>query len=290
MFANLYGLRYFAAFTAGMVVLYTLAFVLGVRLKYFLSEARVERFLAGKPGILGNVAGAVLGAATPFCSCTTIPIFSGMLETNVGLGTATSFLIASPTINPPGLILLWTLFGWRTMALYVAAVFFAAIVGGSILGQGSLGRYVYEIFLLDDGGGRPNAKEMLGGLLRFLRAFVGIILFAGLVATLLKGWKPTEGTIESFSSLGLAAVPAVVLLGMLVYGDFILLVPIAHSLILKGVPEGTVFAFIMAASGVGVPSLILLSKIVHKKLLLYYVGVLAALLILLGYAMNGVLS
>jgi uncharacterized membrane protein YraQ (UPF0718 family) len=259
-------------------------------LKYFLSEARVERFLAGKPGVLGNIAGATLGALTPFCSCTTIPIFSGMLETNVGLGTAMSFLIASPTINPPGLILLWTLFGWRTTALYVAAVFFAAIVGGRVLGQGSLKRYVYEIFLFDDGGGRPNTKEMFGGLLRFLRAFVGIILFAGLVATLLKGWKPSEGTIELFAGLGFVAVPAVVLLGMLVYGDFILLVPIAHTLILKGVPEGTVFAFIMAASGVGVPSLILLSKIVHKKLLLYYVGVLAVLLILLGYAMNGVLS
>jgi uncharacterized protein len=290
MFSSLYGLRYFAAFTAGMVVLYALAFVLGVRLKHFLSEARVERFLAGKPGILGNFAGAALGAATPFCSCTTIPIFSGMLETNVGLGTAMSFLIASPTINPPGLILLWTLFGWKPTALYVAAVFFAAIVGGSVLGQGSLRRYVYELFLLDDGGMRPTAKEMLGGLLRFLRAFVGIILIAGLIATLLKGWKPSADTIESIAGLGFAAVPAVVLLGMLVYGDFILLVPIAHTLILKGVPEGTVFAFIMAASGVGVPSLILLSKVVHRKLLLYYVGVLAALLILLGYAMNGVLS
>ncbi len=290
MFSGLYGLKYFAAFTAGMVLLYALAFVLGVRLKLFLSEARVERFLAGKPGILGNFAGAALGAATPFCSCTTIPIFSGMLETNVGLGTAMSFLIASPTINPPGLILLWTLFGWKPTALYVAAVFFAAIVGGSVLGQGSLRRYVYELFLLDGGGERPSAKEMLGGLLRFLRAFIGIILFAGLLATLLKGWKPSADTIESFAGLGFAAVPAVVFLGMLVYGDFILLVPIAHTLILKGVPEGTVFAFVMAASGVGVPSLILLSKVVHKKLLLYYVGVLAALLILLGYVMNGVLS
>lgn len=290
MFSGLYGLRYFAAFTAGMVALYALAFVLGVRLKHFLSESRVERFLAGKPGILGNLAGAVLGAATPFCSCTTIPIFSGMLETNVGLGTAMSFLIASPTINPPGLILLWTLFGWKPTVLYVAAVFFAAIVGGAVLGQGSLRRYVYELFLLDGGGDQPTAKEMFGGLLRFLRAFVGIILLAGLIATLLKGWKPSAGTIESFAGLGYAAVPAVVLLGMLVYGDFILLVPIAHTLILKGVPEGTVFAFIMAASGVGVPSLILLSKVVRRKLLLYYVGVLAVLLILLGYAMNGALS
>ncbi len=287
MFSGLYGLEYFAAFVAGMVVLYALAFVLGVRLKAFLSEARLERWLAGKNGLLGNVAAALLGAATPFCSCTTVPIFSGMLETDVGLGPAVSFLIASPTVNPPGLILLWTLFGGRATALYVGAVFVAAIVGGRVLGRRSLAGYVHEVFLLD-GGRTPGAREIATGLLRFLRAFIGVILFAGLIATLLKSWTPSEATIARFAGLGVIAVPAVVILGMLIYGDFILLVPIAHTLLLKGVPEGTVFAFVMAASGVGIPSLILLSKVVHRRLLVYYVAVLAVLLILLGWAINGV--
>lgn len=286
MFTHLYGLPYFAAFTAGMVVLYAAAFVLGVRLKYALSEARVEKFLEGKSGLLGNLAAAVLGAATPFCSCTTIPIFSGMLESRVGLSTAMSFLIASPTIDPPGLVLLWTLFGWRTTVIYVGAVFFAAILGGRVLGRRSLSLYVHEIFLLDGVEGRPGWKETLAGIPRFLKAFAGVIVVAGLIATLLKSWNPSAATIEKFAQLGFVAVPLLVGLGMLVYGNFILLIPIAHTLIAKGIPMGTVFAFVMAASGVGIPALVLLSKIVQKKLLAYYVGVLAALLIFLGYALN----
>jgi len=286
MFTSLYGPKYFAAFTAGMLVLYAVAFVLGVYLKAYLSERRVEGILAGKTGLLGNVAAAVLGAATPFCSCTTIPIFSGMLESNVGLGTAMSFLIASPTLNPPGLILLWTLFGWQTSVLYVGAVFAAAIVGGRVLGQKSLSRYVHEIFLLDGVEGRPSLRETLAGLGGFLKAFAGIIVLAGLIATLLKSWNPSAATIEKLASFGLAAVPLLVVVGMLVYGDFILLVPIAHTLIQKGLPTGSVLAFVMAASGVGIPALLLLSKIVHKKLILYYVGILAVMLIVLGYILN----
>jgi uncharacterized membrane protein YraQ (UPF0718 family) len=290
MFTSLYGPKYFAAFTAGMVLLYAMAFVLGVRLKYFLSEQRVERYLMGKPGLLGNFVAAVLGAVTPFCSCTTIPIFSGMLESKVGLSTAMSFLIASPTINPPGLILLWTLFGGRMTVIYVGAVFFAAILGGRVFGQRSLSRYVHEIFLLDGVEGKPRWKDTFAGLWGFLKAFAGIIVLAGLLATLLKSWTPSEATIEKLASFGFAAVPLVVVLGILVYGDFILLIPIAHTLIQKGIPTGTVFAFVMAASGVGIPALLLLSKILHKKLILYYVGILAGLLIFLGYTLNLVMS
>lgn len=288
MFATLHGWRYFAVFTAGMVVLYALAFVIGVRLKLLLSEARVERWLGGRSGLRGNLAAAALGAATPFCSCTTVPVFAGMLESEIGLGPAMSFLIASPAVNPPGLVLLLTLFGWSATLLYLGAVLVAAVVGGSVLGRRRLAGYVFEVFLLDGGGEAPSARETLAGLWRFLRGFIVVILAAALIATLLKAWTPSEALVSALASGGVVAVPAVVLLGMLVYGDFILLVPVAHTLLLKGLPQGTVFAFVMAASGVGIPSLLLLSKLVHRRLLLYYVAVLLVLLTLLGWAMNGV--
>lgn len=290
MFATLHGLRYFAVFTAGMLLLYALAFLIGVRLRALLSQGRVERFFAGRTGLRGNLAAAVLGAVTPFCSCTTVPVFAGMLESEVGLGPAMSFLIASPTVNPPGLVLLFTLFGATATLVYVAAVLVAAVAGGWLLGQRRLAGYVHEVFLLDAGGGSPGLRETLAALLRFLRGFAVVILAAAAAATLLKAWTPSEATVAGFARLGVAAVPSVVLFGMLVYGDFILLLPLAHTLLLKGVPQGTVFAFVMAASGVGPPSLILLSRLVHRRLILYYVGVLAALLVLLGWAMNGVLA
>lgn len=290
MFATLHGLRYFAVFTAGMLLLYALAFLIGVRLRALLSQGRVERFFAGRTGLRGNLAAAVLGAVTPFCSCTTVPVFAGMLESEVGLGPAMSFLIASPTVNPPGLVLLFTLFGATATLVYVAAVLVAAVAGGWLLGQRRLAGYVHEVFLLDAGGGSPGLRETLAALLRFLRGFAVVILAAAAAATLLKSWTPSEATVAGFARLGVAAVPSVVLFGMLVYGDFILLLPLAHTLLLKGVPQGTVFAFVMAASGVGPPSLILLSRLVHRRLILHYVGVLAALLVLLGWAMNGVLA
>lgn len=284
--ARLQGLSYFLAFTGGMLLLYALAFVLGVWLKGFFSQARVERCFAGRDGLLGNVAGAALGAATPFCSCTTVPVFAGMLESEVGLGPAMSFLIASPTVNPPGLVLLWTLFGWSSAALYLAAVFVAAIVGGRVLGRRGLAGYVYDIFLLD-GDEALGTRQTVAALSRFLRRFIPVILLAALLATLLKEWHPSATTIATLTGSSVVAVPVVALLGMLIYGDFILLVPVAHTLLLKGVPEGTVFTFVMAASGVGLPSLILLSKLVHPRLILYYVGVLASLLVALGWAING---
>ena len=287
MAARLHGLSYFLAFTGGMLLLYALAFVLGVWLKARFSQARVERYFAERDGLLGNVAGAALGAATPFCSCTTVPVFAGMLESEVGLGPAMSFLIASPTVNPPGLVLLWTLFGWSSAALYLAAVFVTAVVGGRVLGRRGLAGYVYDIFLLDGGDEAIGARHTIAALSRFLRRFIPVILLAALLATLLKEWHPSATTIATLAGPGIVAVPVVALLGMLIYGDFILLVPVAHTLLLKGVPEGTVFTFVMAASGVGLPSLILLSKLVHPRLILYYVGVLASLLVALGWAING---
>jgi len=280
------GWGYFLRFVVGMFFLYGIAFILSIRIKAFLSQTRVERMFLTRSGFGGNVLSAAFGAVTPFCSCTTIPIFAGMLESQVRLGYAMSFLIASPTINPPALILLVLVFGWQVTAYYAVAVFVMAVLGGRILGQKGLSGYVFELFIMEDDYGSVGWGELFLGYLRFLKGFIGVILFAGIVATLVNGWMPSEQTLSALTSRGVLAIPVLVGAGVLIYADLILLIPIAHSLVLKGMPEGSVLAFTMAASGLGIPTLILLSKVVHKKLILYYATVVSLLLVVVGYLLK----
>ncbi len=289
IFSHLTGLPYFIYFVSGMLILYGVTYALSMRLKYYLSEARVERFLLGKSGMRGNILAAFFGAITPFCSCTTVPIFSGMLESNIRTGYAMSFLIASPTINPPALILIWTFFGWETTLYYTAAVFISAILGGLLLGQKKLSGYVHEVFLFTEDPRKLKWQELIKGYFEFLKGFIIIILIAAVIATLLKSWAPTESFILKVLSRDYLAVPIGVGIGLFLYSDLILIIPIASALVLKGIDHGTVFAFVMAASGVGLPSLLLLSRLVHRKLLLYYILLMCSLLIALGYLLNLIL-
>lgn len=280
------GWGYFLTFLVGMFFLYGIAFILGIRIKAFLSQTRVEGIFLTRSGLGGNVLSAAFGAVTPFCSCTTIPIFAGMLESQVKLGYAMSFLIASPTINPPALILLVLVFGWQITAYYTVAVFVMAVLGGRILGRRGLTGLVFELFLLEDDYDSQSWGELVLGYFRFLKGFAGVILFAGVVATLVNGWMPSEQTLAALTSRGPLAIPILVGAGVVIYADLILLIPIAHGLVLKGMPEGSVLAFTMAASGLGIPTLILLSKVVHKKLIFYYTTVVGLLLVAVGYLLN----
>jgi uncharacterized membrane protein YraQ (UPF0718 family) len=260
------GWGYFLTFVVAMFFLYGIAFILSIRIKAFLSQTRVERLFLTRSGLAGNVLSAAFGAVTPFCSCTTIPIFA--------------------TINPPALILLVLVFGWKVTAYYTVAVFVMAVLGGRLLGQRGLSGLVFELFLMEDDYGSLGWGELVRGYFRFLKGFAVIILFAGIVATVVNGWMPSENTLAALTSLGGLAIPILVGAGVIIYADLMLLIPIAHSLVLKGMPEGSVLAFTMAASGLGIPTLILLSKVVHKKLILYYTAVVSLLLIGVGYLLN----
>lgn len=277
---------YFLAFVAGMLVLYAVAFGLGVKMRGWLSQARVERLLTRRAPFASNLLATAFGAVTPFCSCTTVPIFAGMLDSGVRLGPAMSFLIASPTINPPALLLLLAVFGWRTTLYYCAAVLVVALAGGGILGQRRLAGLVYEFLLPDDEGGRVSWKTLAAGYAHFMKRFWVAVVVAAIFATLLRGWVPSDRLLLALSGAGLLSVPLFVGVGAALYVDVILLVPIAHTLVLKGVPEGSVLAFTMAASGLGLPSLLLLSRVIHRKLVAIYVAVVATLLVGVGYSLN----
>jgi len=138
---------YFLSFIFGLLFLYWFVFLIAVWLKGYFTDIKLDRWFHGKRGFSGYILGAFTGAVTPFCSCTTVPIFAGMVDNNIKHGYAISFLIASPTINPPALILFYALFGGQLTLTYAAVCFTIAIVGGMILGNERFKSSLIEIFM-----------------------------------------------------------------------------------------------------------------------------------------------
>ena len=243
---------YFFTFIIGLFVLYWFVFLIAVWLKGYFNDLRLERWFGDDLGPIGYSLGALAGAVTPFCSCTTVPIFAGMIDSNVRLGYAVSFLIASPTLNPPALILFYALFGGEMTLIYAAICLAIAIVGGIILDRKNLRKYLIEIFFINEDESF-NLKAVNQQYVGFLRSLAPVVVIAAAVATWLQCWTP-----------GGVAV------GGVVYADIAMLIPIGQLFLDKGLDIGLVFAFMMAASGVGLPSVLLLTRVFKKELLGLY--------------------
>lgn len=260
---------YFSTFLGGMLVLYWFVFLVAVWLKTYLSEFRLGRWFENRLGLGGYFIGALAGAVTPFCSCTTVPIFSGMVDNKIRLGHAISFLIASPTLNLPALFLFYALFGGQLTLIYSLVCFFLAVLGGLLLSHSRLDQYLIEIFLINDDDAKFNFKAVNRQYADFLKSLGPMVIIAAFIATTLKGWVPSEPFLNTLAQSQFA-IPAVVGFGGAVYADIALLIPIGRLFLDKGLDMGLVFAFMMAASGVGLPSILLLTRIFKKQLLGLY--------------------
>ncbi len=277
---------YFLTFIVGMLILYWFVMVIAVWLKGILTEVRLDRWFVNKQGLVGYFISATAGAITPFCSCTTVPIFTGMIDSNIRHGWAISFLIASPTINPPAIILFYALFGTKLTIIYIVVCFTIAIIGGLILSASWWKKYIIDFLIIDDDVERFDIKIVNFQYLNLLKTLVPIILIAAIIATLLKGWVPSSELIDSVRRNQFVAIPSGVVLGGIVYADITLLLPIGKLLLSKGLGTGLIFSFMMAASGVGLPSIILLTRVFKKELLFAYLLTIYILFVLAGYFMS----
>jgi uncharacterized membrane protein YraQ (UPF0718 family) len=277
---------YFATFCVGMFLLYWVVFVLAMWVKNYASEIRVERWFPSRLGIGGNFLGALFGAITPFCSCTTVPIFMGMIESEIRLGYAISFMIASPMINPPALVVFCALFGWKTMLVYIAAAYLVAVLGGILLGtKKNQGRLIESLFIGEEGE-RLSLKEASLQYLGFMKKFAFVIVLAAAVAAWLRGWSPPPELLGFVERQHELALPLTVLIGGAIYADIGILVPIGSIFQTKGIDLGLVMAFMMSASGVGLPSIILLTRIFKLRLLAIYLLVVFCLITATGYLIS----
>lgn len=275
-------------------MVYAMAF-----LRAGLQTERLREKLSGTKRGLGYLLAAVFGAVTPFCSCSSIPLFLGFTTAGIPLGIAMSFLIASPMINEIAVVLLGGLLGWTFAAAYVVVGILAGIAAGALADALKAERW------LRDPAQKPGFTELrpLRGLpLRitmegrhrfalnecrniFRKVGPWVIVGVGLGA-LLHGFVPEQWVTERLGTGRWWTVPLAVAAGVPLYANVTGIVPVLESLLLKGVPVGTALAFCMSTVAVSLPELLMLRQAMRPRLLALFVGVLAAFCTLAGWLFN----
>lgn len=296
------GARYFVWLFLTIVPLFLLASFLVGLAKEYVSAARIRQPLDRRDGGTGNLAAAGVGAMTPFCSCSSIPLVAGLLQAEAPLGIVFSFLLASPLINEIAVPLLAVLFGVRVAVLYVAIMFSAAVTGGWLIGRFvTPHRHVKEIkgtdygaTALPDGGtpaGMVTHRHRVGRAARHawsvLRDLLPYVTFGMLVAALVHGVVPVAWLDTVLGPSNPVAVPLAVLVGVPLYFSLSATLPVAAALVSKGIPIGTVLALLVGVVGVSLPNLIMLSKLFSRRLLTVYVTTVVGIGIVIGWVFNG---
>ncbi len=270
-------------------------------LRSYMSVERTRALLGGRREGAGNVMAAGLGVVTPFCSCSAVPAFIGFVAAGVPIGVTLSFLIASPLVNEIAVGLLASLFGWRIAALYIAAGLAVAIIAGWVLGRVGAQRwvepFVFETRLhgqildssthlsLDDR--LTLGVEEVRSILR--RIWPYLVVGIGLGAVI-HGWAPEE-LFARYAGAGSAfGVPVAVAIGVPLYSNAAGIMPLVQALYDKGLPMGTLLAFMMSVVALSLPELILLRRVLKPPLLALFVTVVATGIMAVGYLFNAVLG
>jgi len=289
----------FFVYDVPKVLLLLVAVVFGVGiLRSFFSPERTRRLLAGRREAVGNVMAAGLGIATPFCTCSAIPLFLGFVEAGVPLGVTFSFLIAAPMVNEVALVLLGGLFGFQVAALYIGTGLFIAIVAGWVVGRLGMEHYIQD-WVREIRMGDAVQSERLDWhgrvvyALTAVRDIVGkvwIYVVLGIaVGAAIHGYVPQNFMAGIMGKSAWWSVPAAVLIGVPMYSNAAGIIPIVQALLEKGAALGTVLAFMMAVIGLSLPEVIILRKVLKWRLIAVFVGVVAVGILGVGYLFNLVL-
>ena len=278
-----------------LLLLTGIVFVVGIIRSYF-SPEKTRKALEGKPLFLGNIMASSLGIVTPFCSCSAIPLFIGFMESGIPLGVTFSFLIAAPMINEVALVLLFSLFGWKTALLYASTGLLIAIIAGWVIGKLKVERFVerwvYEIkaaeLILEERktpfderiqAGYAAVKDIVSKVWIYIA--IGIAVGAGV-----HGYVPENFMASLMGKSAWWSVPLAVLIGVPLYSNAAGIIPIIQALLEKGASLGTSLAFMMSVIGLSLPEMIILKKVVKLPLILIFVGVVASGIMVIGYLFN----
>lgn len=279
------------------VLLCFLIFIISYIQSYFPPE-RSKRILGRFHGIGANSAAALLGTVTPFCSCSSIPLFIGFTSAGLPLGVTFSFLISSPMVDLGSLVLLMSIFGAKVAILYVVLGLVIAIVGGTIIEKLHMEKNV-ESFIMTAGSvdiespdlSRKDrliyAKEQM--LTTFKKVFPYILIGVG-IGAVIHNWIPEEWVAAVLGSNNPFGVILATLIGVPMYADIFGTIPIAEALLSKGAQLGTILSFMMAVTTLSLPSMIMLRKAVKPKLLVLFIAICTIGIIIVGYFFNAIQS
>ena len=278
------------------VMLVVIIYVMGL-LRAVLSPEKVREYVRGKPKWLARTSAVTLGAVTPFCSCSSVPLFIGFVEAGIPLGVTFSFLIASPMINEVAVVILLGILGWKLTLMYVAAGLTVAYVGGITMERFKPERWVEEyVWKIQMGeASLPEPDTSLAGRHRYAWGEVKEIVsrlwkwvIAGIaVGALFHGYVPESWVTEHLGGQdNWLAVPGAVLLGVPLYSNATGVIPVAEAMLGKGVAIGTTLAFMMSIAALSLPEMIILRKVIRWPALALYAGVLVVAFMLVGWGFN----
>lgn len=270
-----------------------LIYIISYIQSYFPPE-RSKKILGRFHGIGANSVAALLGTVTPFCSCSSIPLFIGFTSAGLPLGVTFSFLISSPMVDLSSLVLLMSIFGAKVAILYVLFGLIIAVIGGTVIERMHMEKYV-ESFILTVGNvdiDSPElttldrldyAKEQM--LSTFKKVFPYILIGVG-IGAFIHNWIPEDWVASLLGNDNPFGVILATLVGIPVYADIFGTIPIAEALLFKGAQLGTVLSFMMAVTTLSLPSMIMLRKAVKPRLLALFIGICAIGIVLVGYLFN----
>ena len=260
----------------------------------FFPPERSKKILSKFRGLGANTIAALLGTVTPFCSCSSVPIFIGFTSAGLPLGVTFSFLISSPMVDLGSLVLLTSIFGLRIAVLYVILGLVIAIIGGSVIEKLHMESYI-ESFVLRAGSvdiESPDltikdrlmyAKDQM--ITTFRKVFPYILIGVG-IGAFIHNWIPETWVVALLGRNNPFGVILATLLGLPFYADIFGTIPIAEALLSKGAQLGTVLAFMMAVTTLSIPSLVMLRKAIKPKLLALFIAICVVGIILIGYLFN----
>ena len=276
-----------------VVLLCVLIFLISYIQSFFPPE-RSKKIMGRFHGLKANIIGALLGTVTPFCSCSSIPLFIGFTSAGLPLGVTFSFLISSPMVDLGSLVLLMSIFGWKVAIVYVIVGLIVAVVGGGIIEALHLDNEVEDFIRnaanvsLDEQEMTFNdridfAKEQVKET--FLKVFPYILIGVG-IGAVIHNWIPETWIETILGSNNPFGVFLATLLGVPMYADIFGTIPVAEALLSKGAQLGTVLSFMMAVTTLSLPSIIMLRKAVKPKLLATFIIICVVGIIIVGYGFN----
>ncbi len=276
------------------ILLSILIFAISYVQSHFPPE-RTRRILGGRSGIGANILGALLGTITPFCSCSSIPLFIGFTAAGLPLGVTFSFLISSPLVDMASVILLASIFSWPIALAYVSVGLLVAIIGGTIISklgmEGQVEGFVRNVPVMDADETLTWRERLVFArdqVLEILRKVWPYVLIGVGIGAAIHNWIPAETISSLLGQDKWWAVPVATLAGIPMYADIFGTLPIAEALVGKGVGLGTVLAFMMAVTALSLPSLVMLKRVVKLPLLATFTGVVTAGILTIGFTFNAI--
>ncbi|MDP8211943.1 MAG: permease [Candidatus Zapsychrus exili] len=275
----------------GLLLFFMIA-VIGF-LRSYLSEARIKRWMTNA-GIVKYFYAALFGAFTPFCSCSSIPIFLSFLKTGIPMGVMFSFLITSPLLNEYLAVLMFGFFGWKIAVAYIFSGMFIGIISGVVLGKMGLEKHLIQDIVGVQTDINTREYKNLQSRVKFgideafsiIKKIWAWILISIAIGAIIHNYVPQEIIHGIIAKTGWFAVPVAVILGVPMYGSCAAIVPIAFVLFQKGVPIGTALAFMMAVAALSLPEAIILRRAMKLKLIGLFFGITTLSIIFIGYVFN----